>query len=319
MLRFAEEGKNQIRPVANWEWQPCTAKKSEKTQVKDENGKLLKATVHPKNKLNDLTATEWITRTVSVFVQRGLGSGSLDAKFEKLHPAPYSFTDVTRFVEFFTKAGGNVLDPFGGVGSSAKASALIGRYCTCVEISELFANAAKERMVAELPEAKRKFANIIHGDIQEKSNELQDSYFDLLLTSPPYWTILDKVDHKAKQERIQQGQLHNYGSNEGDISTIKEYDEFLVVLTSIFDRLAAKISKSGHAVIIVGDFRHKSRYYLFHSDLAQALEKLGRWRLKGISIMYQKHKRVFPYGYPYSYVPNLHHQYALIFQKVEKQ
>jgi len=49
--------------------------------------------------------------------------------------------------------------------------------------------------------------------------------------------------------------------------------------------------------------------------LAVRMELLGKWSLKGVKIMYQKHKRVFPYGYPYSYVPNLHHQYALIFQK----
>jgi hypothetical protein len=37
--------------------------------------------------------------------------------------------------------------------------------------------------------------------------------------------------------------------------------------------------------------------------------------LKGVKILYQRHKRVFPYGFPYSYVPNLHHQYILILAK----
>jgi hypothetical protein len=54
---------------------------------------------------------------------------------------------------------------------------------------------------------------------------------------------------------------------------------------------------------------------MFHADLAARLEELGSWELRGVKIMYQKHKRVFPYGYPYSYVPNLHHQYALVFQR----
>jgi hypothetical protein len=30
--------------------------------------------------------------------------------------------------------------------------------------------------------------------------------------------------------------------------------------------------------------------------------------------LYQRHKRIFPYGYPYAYVPNIHHQYILILQ-----
>lgn len=276
----------------------------------------MSATVHPKNKLNDLTAPEWITRTVSVFVQKGLGKKSEEAKFEKLHPAPYSFTDVKRFIEFFTKKDGKVLDPFGGVASSAKAAAILGRKCTSVEISNYFASVSRERLAAELTEEQRAQTKIINADIREAARtELEKEHYDLLLTSPPYWSILNKVDHKAKQERLTNGYLHNYGDNNGDLSNIEDYDEFLSELSKIFDDLSHSIRPKGHAVIIVGDFRHKSKYYMFHSDLAAEMERLGNWELRGIKIMYQKHKRVFPYGYPYSYVPNLHHQYALVFQK----
>lgn len=271
-------------------------------------------TVHPKNKLNDLSASEWIARTVSVFTQRGLGSGSEEARFEKLHPAPFSFTDVMRFVEFFTKKGGNVLDPFGGVGSTAKAAALLGRKSTIVEINPYFAEIASERLKAEVPKTDKSNAyNVICSDI--RTTEFGKSRFDLLLTSPPYWGILDKVDHKAKQERLEKGVLHNYGDVAGDLSKVEKYDDFLEILGSIFVGLASHVNQGGHAVIIVGDFRHKAKYFMFHSDLANRLESSKTWMLKGIKIMYQKHKRVFPYGYPFSYVPNLHHQYALIFQK----
>lgn len=273
--------------------------------------------VHPKNRLNDLTAPEWISRTVSVFVQRGLGNKSEEAKFEKLHPAPFSFTDVSRFIEFFTKAGGSVIDPFGGVGSTAKASALLGRYATSVEINPYFVDITKQRLAAELPtSAAERFCDIICGDIREVW--LSKNNYDLLLTSPPYWGILDKIDHKATQERLLNGVIHNYGELAGDISKIPDYDTFVEELASIFTELAGNMKVGAHAVIIVGDFRHKARYYMFHSDLAAALEAAGVWEMRGLKIMYQKHKRVFPYGYPYSYVPNLHHQYALILQKIDR-
>ena len=271
-------------------------------------------TVHPRNKLNDLTAPEWITRTVSVFVQRGLGSKSGEAYYEKLHPAPFSFTDVTRFIEFFTKKGGRVLDPFGGVASSAKAAALLGRKSTSVEISPYFSKLARNRLEKELPGTlAAKLYELICGDIRDVA--LPANKFDLLLTSPPYWGILDKVDHKAKQERISNGVMHNYGDIKGDLSKTTDYEKFVEELATIFTKLADNMRSNAHAVIIVGDFRHKAKYYMFHSDLAVRMELLGKWSLKGVKIMYQKHKRVFPYGYPYSYVPNLHHQYALIFQK----
>ena len=275
------------------------------------------ASIHPNNNLNDLTATEWIARTVSVFVQRGLGKDSKEAKYEKLHPAPYSFTDVTRFIEFFTKAGGNVLDPFGGVASSAKAAALIGRHCTCVEINPYFAAISRDRLNEELFPEDRHLARVVEGDIRKIIRDLPENHFDLLLTSPPYWNILDKVDHKAKQERLNNGVLHNYGDSPGNLSGIDDYNEFLATLSQIFTDLSSRVRPKGHAVIIVGDFRHGSRYYIFHADLANEMERLGKWTLKGISIIHQKNKRVFPYGYPYSYVPNLHHQYALVFQRTE--
>ena len=53
---------------------------------------------------------------------------------------------------------------------------------------------------------------------------------------------------------------------------------------------------------------------MFHADLAQRLEKIG-YQSKGLTVLYQRHKRVFPYGYPYAYVPNIHNQFILILQK----
>lgn len=277
----------------------------------------MEAAVHPRNKLNDLNASEWISRTVSVFVQRGLGSKSDEASFEKLHPAPFSFTDVSRYVEFFTKRGGNVLDPFGGVASTAKAATLLGRESTSVEINPYFAELSRQRLARETPTEAASLYRIVEGDIRSVAERLPRHSFDLLLTSPPYWGILDKVDHKANQERVNNGLMHNYGEVGGDLSKISDYREFVSTLASIFADLASAVRPKGHAVIIVGDFRHKARYFMFHSDLGDALESSGQWQLKGINIMYQKHKRVFPYGYPHAYVPNLHHQYAMIFQRLD--
>ena len=63
--------------------------------------------------------------------------------------------------------------------------------------------------------------------------------------------------------------------------------------------------------IIVSDFRDGKRLRMFHADIAIRLENEG-FVLQGITILHQAHKRVFPYGYPASYVPNIHHQYIVI-------
>ena len=75
------------------------------------NGHAKPAKPDPRNPLNDLTSTEWLPETISVWTQRGLGAGHADAQIERQHPAPFSFTDVSRLVRFFTKRGGVVPAP----------------------------------------------------------------------------------------------------------------------------------------------------------------------------------------------------------------
>jgi len=66
--------------------------------------------------------------------------------------------------------------------------------------------------------------------------------------------------------------------------------------------------------VVVADFRHKSRYFAFHSDVSRAMEEAG-FVPKGIIIYVKNAKKLYPYGYPFAFVPNVHHEYILIFQK----
>jgi DNA modification methylase len=106
--------------------------------------------VSPKNKLNDLTARQWLPETVSVWRQKGLGAKHPDAQIERQHPAPFSFTDVARLVRFFSKEGETVLDPFVGVGSTLKAAATEGRRGVGIELSETFADLTRQRLETEV-------------------------------------------------------------------------------------------------------------------------------------------------------------------------
>ncbi len=121
----------------------------EKSYDRPNNGTDQKG-LHAKNTLNDLTSKEWIAETVSVWMQRGLGAKHKDAQIEKQHPAPFSFTDVSRLIRCFTKAGDVVFDPFVGVGSTLKACALEGRKGIGFELNSRYANLAKERLQKEV-------------------------------------------------------------------------------------------------------------------------------------------------------------------------
>lgn len=270
--------------------------------------------VSPKNKLNDLTAREWMPETVSVWRQKGLGAKHPDAQIEKQHPAPFSFTDVARLVRFFTKADQLVLDPFVGIGSTLKAAAVEGRRGIGIELSPEFAGLARERLEKELSGSLFPFPDqqVLEGDVREVLPTIETDSVDLVVTSPPYWQILHKKDHKARQEREAKGLATQYGEDVRDLGNIESYETFLKELTGIFADCSRVLRKNQHLCIVVGDFRDGGRYHMFHADLAAALEEATPFVLKGLTILYQSHKRVFPYGYPAAYVPNLHHQYIVI-------
>jgi DNA modification methylase len=270
----------------------------------------------PVNRLNDLVAKEWIPETISVWTQRGLGKGHEHAQIEKQHPAPFSFQDIARLIKFFTKKGETVLDPFVGVGSTLKAAALEGRSGIGIELNEKYAALAQERLSTEIDRAilHSNPQRIIKGDARTSIPKLKADSVKLVVTSPPYWNILHKKDHKAKQERVGRGLDTQYSQDAADLGNIADYDQFVLELADTLALSRKCLCEGGHMCLVVGDFRHKANYYMFHADIAREMQKRG-FTLKGVKILYQRHKRVFPYGFPYSYVPNLHHQYIVILAK----
>lgn len=272
--------------------------------------------IDPRNRLNDLPGKIWIQETKSVWRQKGLGADHEHAHFERLHPAPFSFQDVARLIRFFTKAEQSVLDPFVGVGSTLKACAYLRRFGTGVELSEHWADLARRRLETETLNPKTQ--KIVVGDIRDKIANIADDSFDFIVTSPPYWSILQKTKDYKAQERIQQGLAHRYSDSKRDLGNIPSYDDFVEELADIFARLATKLRCKQYMAVVVSDFKHGRRFYPFHSDLYNLIqERTDLLELQGVTILEQTHKALKPYGYPYSYVPNVHHQYVLIFRRTK--
>lgn len=269
--------------------------------------------IDPRNKLNDLVGKEWIKETITVWRQKGLGATHPHTKYERLHPAPFSFQDIARLIRFFTKKGMLVLDPFVGVGSTLKASAIEGRRGLGIELSPRWAELARRRLDEEVPNHSGQ--QIWCMDIREALSRIPNDSVDFIVTSPPYWAILNKKpDHKLNEVRIEQGLAQSYSDDEKDLGNIPEYNTFLESLTKIFNELSTKLSPGRYCVIIVSDFKHGTRFYPYHSDLYSRIDpKL--LELQGITILHQTHKALYPYGYPFAYVPNIHHQYILIFRR----
>ncbi len=285
---------------------------------------LVNGTVDKRNNLNDLTGKEWLPETKSFFYQKGLGANHPEAQIERLHPAPYSFQDVGHLIKFFTKTGMKVLDPFGGVGSTAKACEVNGRKCISIELSPVWHELSIERLETEVGEGTSKKHSFINGDSREELLKIHSGSIDFIITSPPYWGILNKRDQKVKKNRVANNLETKYSDNEKDLGNVLNYEEFLDILVKkVFLQCARALKYDKYMAIVVSDFRDKSEYISFHSDLIHELNKSvipegGVLKLQGTKILLQNHKSLLPYGYPFAYVENIHHQYVLIFKK-EKQ
>src|SRR5215467_9591175 len=144
------------------------------------------ADVSARNTLNDLSAREWLSESVSVWTQKGLGAGHAEAQVEREHPAPFSFTDVARLIRMFTKRGMSVLDPFAGVGSTLKACALEGRNGIGMELNAKFAELAQQRLCDEVPLPMRSQTTqvIRPGDSRILIRDLAADSVDFIVTSP---------------------------------------------------------------------------------------------------------------------------------------
>lgn len=233
--------------------------------------------VDPRNKLNDLTAKEWIVETISVWNQRGLGARHPDTSIERQHPAPFSYTDVGRLVRYFTKRGQTVLDPFVGIGSTLKACAINQRKGIGIELNPRFAELSHKRLTDEIADlfSTVQDQQIIQGDARDVLPTIPSDSIDFVVTSPPYWSILKKEDHKVRQERIANGLATDYGNDDRDLANIATYPEFLVVLTDLLAECGRVLKASKYMAIVVSDFREKSHYVMFHADLARSLEAIG--------------------------------------------
>jgi DNA modification methylase len=219
-----------------------------------------------------------------------------------------------RLIKFFTKTGELVLDPFSGVASTLKACALSGRKGIGIELIRKWAVLGEKRLRQEVPDTSSQ--RTIVGDAREELAKILSDSVDYIVTSPPYWCILGKKpDHKMKKERLENGFVTKYSNDPRDLGNIIDYREFLKQIALCFQECRRILRPNKDCSIIVSDFRHNSTYQPYHADVIGLMTEAG-FALKGIMVLVQNGKSLYPYGYPYAYVPNIHHQYILNFQRM---
>ncbi len=252
-------------------------------------------------RLNDLTGKEWLQNSFSIW--RDISKTTYERKMN--HPASFPSELAERIIKIWTKKGASVLDPFLGSGSTMVAALKNDRNCVGIELSKEFCDLSKKRIKDEGLVSSN--YNIINGDSLLEISKL-DKKFDLTVTSPPYWNILNmkRSADKKKEE--------NYSTNINDLGNIESYHMFLKKIEYIFKEVREKTKDSGYCIINVMDIRKKDKFYPFHIDIINAMQNSG-WTLDDIIIWDRQkdYNNMRPLGYPYKYRINKVHEYILIF------
>ncbi len=290
------------------------------------------------NNLNDLSGKDWIKFTRTWFV---CDSPRYHRnKPTELHPARYPEEMVAEFLQFFTKQGGVVLDPFLGSGATLVACAENQRVGVGLELNTRYASTAAGRVKGAEP-----VQTVVRGDAREigKSEFWQRRrraldgagiefarglpQFDFAITSPPYWRMLRTsrggVFSKHKQ-RAAKGLDTAYSNDRLDLGNIGEYEDFVESLGQVFDQARRCVKEGKYLVVVAQNLRAPDgRVRMLAWDLARRIERPGRsatrWLFQGERIWCQNTKPLGIWGYPKIFVPNYHHHYCLIFRKVLNQ
>ncbi|MFW9952525.1 MAG: DNA methyltransferase, partial [Candidatus Thorarchaeota archaeon] len=280
-----------------------------------------KGNFNNKNILNNLTGKEWLRHTKSWIVMDGKPS---DIPREiKDHPASFPPDLIEYFIEFFTKKGGWVFDPFIGIGSTAVACLNLARNCWGTETNSKYFNYAIKRIkekVNTLKLSDNLTCKIFNEDCRGLLKLHEENNYpsiDFCITSPPYWNILEtsrggvKSTHK---KRIENGLDEKYSNDPNDLGNISTYEEYLKELEIIFNIIFKLLKSDGYLMIIVQNVRPKGGIIIpIAWDLAKVLSK--SYKMRQEFIWCQNQKQLGIWGYPKTYVSNVHHHYCLVFQK----
>jgi len=277
---------------------------------------------HPKNTLNDLTGDEWIFFTKSVITTAY--PSDFGHHLRKAHGANKPPQLMQSLIEFFTKAGGRILDPFAGVGGTLIGASLAQppeppRECIGIEINPRWVEIYRQ-VVAQSGGTLRPYPLLLGDSLSLLADRTRfpNESFDFICTDPPYNVHLEQTmanDPRYVDGHANRRTAYNMRSDHpADLANLPTYDAYLDAMQAVLSQCFRLLKPGRYLAIILRDAYQHGRYVFTHVDVARRAEAEG-FVTKGEKIWYQAGTRLRPYGYPFAYIPNITHQYIVILQK----
>ena len=265
--------------------------------------------------MNDLTGREWLLLTKSFWETEG----SQYDKTAYKHPAPFMVKDIEKLISMFTKKGMRVLDPFVGSGTTLIACNLLERAGVGIDLNKEY----KDLYINRLSEAGLEDKENIEYQVGDSKEVLDNiDMVDYIVTSPPYFNILR---NDSKGTRNNSGKLYRmsaregveyYSDSENDLGNYDDYKGFIEALKEIFAKGYKVLRNKKYTTIIMSDFTINKMERCVQADIVNMMTDIG-FEFCGTTVLFQPVKPLYPFGYPYAYKINHHHQNIMTFRKNE--
>ncbi len=291
--------------------------------------------VHPDNELNELVGAEWLYFTKSLWTTAY--PSELGHDLRRAHGANKPPRLMARLIEFFSRPGELVLDPFAGVGGTLLGASICRRPRRALGFeleqrwADVYATVVREALgerdglgpvLRDLgsadPAGERRFdasgARLVVGDALVLLRGVGDESVDLVATDPPYNPQLKQTMTGGALAAKFANRRTDYAmvsADPADLANSASYEEYLERMGGVFRELRRVLRRGRYALFIVRDAYQDGRYRFTAADLAHRAEQVG-FAPKGDIVWSQAGSRLRPYGYPHGFVPNIVHQHIVV-------
>lgn len=264
-------------------------------------------------RMNNLTGKEWLQNSFSIWREISKTTEERNTK----HPALFPQILAEKLIQIYTKDNGEViLDPFLGIGSTLKAAYALGKQGVGIDLNEEFVAIAKKR-VEELKhdsslskDIKKHKPKIYCDDSRKLLKHVKPNSVDLVITSPPYWDILNQKRTADNKD------IRNYSDSSSDLGNIHSYEEFLQNLKEVFQEVYVALKPNKRCCSVVMDIRKKDKFYPLHEDQSRIMREIG-FELEEYVIWdrQKEYNNMKTLGYPWVFRFNKVHEYVCIYWK----
>lgn len=274
---------------------------------------------HLDNHLNDLTGREWTFFINSVFSTHypTRGKESYAHHIRKIHPTPKPPQLMRDLIQFFTKENELVFDTFMGVGGTLLGAALCNRTAAGIDLNQDYLtayHAAAEELGLKDFTTECGDCLALLRDEARMASLTSGKEISLLLFDPPYSNMMSK--EKTGADIAVYGKTATpFSDSEKDLGNM-ERPLFLSKLRESVELALPYIKFRGYVVLFIKDLQpSKKEPNLLHAEVVNELNKISNLYYKGMKIWADESTKLYPYGYPFSFVANQIHQYILVFRK----